>query len=156
MAVNWIRRVFRSSATILAMYLLPHRRERVYDGFTAGIRKRFSHRVQMEANYVLSKDRDDDSNERDPFTDRSFDINNLSLDYAYSDRDIRHKFNFYSYVQMGWGIEGNFRVQARSAQPITPAIRTATNRNSLRKDNNYFSFDWRIQRPIKFGFDGRY
>jgi hypothetical protein len=123
----------------------------LYNGFTAGMRKRFSKRYQFEGNYVYSKDRDDDSNERDPFTDRSFDINNLSLDYALSDRDIRHKFNFYSFVQMGWGLEGNFRVQARSAQPITPAVRTATNRNTLRKDNKYFSFDWRIQRPFKFG-----
>ncbi|MDX6443245.1 MAG: hypothetical protein QOH71_319 [Blastocatellia bacterium] len=123
----------------------------LYNGFTAGVRKRMTRRYQFEANYVFSKDRDDDSNERDPFTDRSFDINNLSLDYALSDRDIRHKFNFYTFVQMGWGIEGNFRVQARSAQPITPAVRTATNRNSLRKDNAYFSFDWRIQRPFKIG-----
>src|SRR6266404_4578071 len=123
----------------------------LYNGFTAGVRKRLSRRYQFEANYVFAKDRDDDSNERDPFTDRSFDINNLSLDYALSDRDIRHKFNFYTFAQMGWGLEGNFRVQARSAQPITPATRTATNRNTLRKDNAYFSFDWRLQRPFKFG-----
>ncbi|HEX6730904.1 MAG TPA: TonB-dependent receptor [Pyrinomonadaceae bacterium] len=122
-----------------------------YNGFTVGMRKRFSRRYQFEWNYVLSKDKDDDSNERDPFTDRSFDINNLSLDYALSDRDIRHKFNFYTFIEMGWGFEGNFRVQGRTAQPITPAVRTATNRNTLRKDNKYFSFDWRIQRPIKFG-----
>jgi len=123
----------------------------VYDGFTAGVRKRFSRRYQFEANYVLSKDKDDDSNERDPFTDRSFDINNLSLDYALSDRDIRHKFNFYTYAELGWGFQGNFRVQARGAQPITPDPRTATNRNTLRKDNQFFSFDWRLQRPFKFG-----
>jgi hypothetical protein len=124
----------------------------LYSGFTVGVRKRMSKRYQFEMNYVISRDRDDDSNERDPFTDRSFDINNLSLDYAFSDRDIRHKVNFYTFVQMGWGIEGNFRVQARSAQPQTPATgRTATNRNTERKDNQYFSFDWRIQRPFKFG-----
>jgi hypothetical protein len=123
----------------------------LYDGFTVGMRKRFSKRYQLEWNYVLSKDKDDDSNERDPFTDRSFDINNLQFDYALSDRDIRHKFNFFSFVEMPWGLEGNFRVQARSAQPITPSVRTATNRNSLRKDNKYFSFDWRLQRPFKFG-----
>ncbi|MDQ1727994.1 MAG: hypothetical protein QOD33_119 [Pyrinomonadaceae bacterium] len=128
----------------------------LYRGFTMGIRKRFSRHYQFEANYVLSKDMDDDSNERDPFTDRSFDPLNLALDYAPSDRDIRHKFNFFSFVEMPWKLEGNFRVQARSAQPITPAVRTATNRNSLRKDNNYFSFDWRLQRPFRFGFDGRY
>jgi hypothetical protein len=123
----------------------------LYNGFTVGVRKRMSKRYQFELNYTLSKDMDDDSNERDPFTDRSFDINNLKLDYAVSDRDIRHKFNFYTFAQMPWGLEGNFRVQARSAQPITPPVRTATNRNSLRKDNQYFSFDWRLQRPFKFG-----
>jgi hypothetical protein len=122
-----------------------------YNGFTAGLRKRFSKRYQFELNYTLAKDKDDDSNERDPFTDRSFNPLNLSLDYALSDRDIRHKFNFYTFIELGWGFEGNFRVQARSAQPITPAIRTATNRNTLRKDNEYFSFDWRLQRPFKFG-----
>jgi len=123
----------------------------LYNGFTVGMRKRFSRRYQFEWNYTLAKDQDDDSNERDPFTDRSFNIANLSLDYALSDRDIRHKFNFFSYVEIGWGLEGNFRVQARGAQPITPATRTATNRNTLRKDNAYFSFDWRIQRPFKLG-----
>jgi hypothetical protein len=122
----------------------------LYNGFTAGVRKRFSRHFQLEANYVLSKDMDDDSNERDPFTDRSFNIFNLSLDYALSDRDIRHKFNFDTYVEMPWKIEGNFRVQAHSAQPITPDVRTATNRNTLRKDNKYFSFDWRLQRAFKF------
>jgi Carboxypeptidase regulatory-like domain/TonB-dependent Receptor Plug Domain/TonB dependent receptor len=121
----------------------------VFDGFTVGMRKRFSKRYQFEWNYALAKDKDDDSNERDPFTDRSFDPLNLSLDYAYSDRDIRHKFNFFTFIQMGWGFDGNFRLQARSAQPITPGARTATNRNTARKDNEYFSFDWRIQRPIQ-------
>jgi outer membrane receptor protein involved in Fe transport len=123
----------------------------LYNGFTVGMRKRFSKGYQLEWNYVLSKDKDDDSNERDPFTDRSFDLNNLSLDYALSDRDIRHKFNFITFAELPWGLEGNFRVQARSAQPITPGARTATNRNTARKENEYFSFDWRLQRPFKFG-----
>lgn len=123
----------------------------LYNGFTVGMRKRFSKGYQLEWNYVLSKDKDDDSNERDPFTDRSFSLNNLSLDYALSDRDIRHKFNFITFAELPWGLEGNFRVQARSAQPITPGARTATNRNTARKDNKYFSFDWRLQRPFKFG-----
>ena len=123
----------------------------LYNGFTAGVRKRMSRHYQFELNYVLSKDRDDDSNERDPFTDRSFDINNLSLDYALSDRDIRHKFNFYMYSELPWGFQFIPRFQARSAQPITPATRTATNRNTLRKNNGYTSFDWRLARPFKFG-----
>ena len=125
----------------------------VYNGFTAGMRKRFSKRYQFEWNYVLAKDKDDDSNERDPFTDRSADPLNLSLDYALADRDIRHKFNFFTFIELGWGLEGNFRVQARSAQPLTPNVRTPANpaRNTARKDNEYFSFDWRLQRPFRFG-----
>jgi len=126
-----------------------------YDGFTAGIRKRFSQRFQLEANYVLSNDKDDDSNERDPFTDRAFSINNWSLDYAQSDRDIRHKFNFFAYFELPWKLQFSPRFQARGAQPATPAalmqVGDRTNRNTLRKDNEYFSFDWRLARPFKFG-----
>lgn len=130
----------------------------LYRGFTTGLRKRFTKHYQFELNYTLAKDEDDDSNERDPFTDRSLTPFNLSLDYGPSDRDIRHKFNFFTYVEMPGGLEGNFRVQARSAQPITSAARTVARpaRNDARKDNNYFSFDWRLQRPFTFGSDGRF
>jgi outer membrane receptor protein involved in Fe transport len=125
----------------------------LYRGLTLGLRKRFSDGWQMEANYVLSKDLDDDSNERDPFTDRSFDPVDLGKDYGPSDRDIRHKFNFYVFGKLPGGFEGNTRIQARGAQPITASPRVQNGndlgRNSLRKDNKYFSLDWRLQRPIK-------
>ena len=39
----------------------------LYRGLTLGVRKRFADKYQLEANYVLAKDEDDDSNERDPF-----------------------------------------------------------------------------------------
>lgn len=117
-----------------------------YVGFTSGIRKRFSRGFQMEANFVESRDKDDDSNERDPFTDRSFDVTRPGLDYALSDRDIKHKFNLFAYAELPWKFQFTPRFQARSAQPATPATRTATNRNSLRKDNQYYSFDWRLAR----------
>jgi hypothetical protein len=127
-----------------------------YRGATVAVRKRFSDGYQLEANYVLAKDMDTDSSERDPFTDRSFDLPLSQLDrlYAPSDRDIRHKFNLFAYGNLPRGIVGNARIQARSAQPITPAGGTADQRNSIRKDNEFFSFDWRIMRPFRFG--GRY
>ena len=101
---------------------------------------------------ALAKDLDDDSNERDPFTDRAFDFNNLQLDYALSDRDIRHRFNFYTNAELPGGFEANARVQARGAQPKSPdcAFRCFP-RNTLRKNNEFFSFDWRLQRPFRFG-----
>jgi hypothetical protein len=125
----------------------------------------------MEGNYVFAKDLDDDSNERDPFTDRTFNRFDLSKDYALSDRDIRHRFNFYTYMEVPAGLRLNFRVQARSAQPITlnplgdgsgaPCSESNSRtrivngvdcgRNHLRKDNEFFSFDWRLQRPFRLG-----
>jgi outer membrane receptor for ferrienterochelin and colicin len=123
----------------------------LYRGFTAGMRKRFSEGFQFEWNYTFAKDQDDDSNERDPFTDRAFDINNLQADYALSDRDIRHRFNFYAIVELPAGLELSTRVQARTAQPKSPNCATRCfPRNTLRKNNEYFSLDWRLQRPFRF------
>jgi len=124
----------------------------LYRGVTFGVRKRFSQRFQMEANYTVSKDMDNDSNERDPFTDRTFDHSNLNADYSYSDRDQRHRFNFYTYFEAPKGFTGNIRMQAHSAQPITdpnrPNLPVDPGRNTLRKDNGFFSLDWRLERPF--------
>jgi Carboxypeptidase regulatory-like domain len=127
----------------------------LYRGLTLGIRKRFADKYQFEANYVLAKDEDDDSNERDPFTDRSFNLFDLEKDYSYSDRDIRHKFNLFAFFELPYALSFNTRVQARSAQPITASPRVLNGvdrgRNGERKDNEYFSFDWRLIRPFKIG-----
>jgi hypothetical protein len=127
----------------------------LYRGATFGVRKRFSHNYQLEANYVLSKDEDDDSNERDPFTDRSFNFYDLSRDYGPSDRDIRHKFNFFTYAELPQRFLVNVRMQARTAQPITSSPRVLNGvdrgRNWDRKDNDYFSLDWRLQRAFQLG-----
>ncbi|MGE3840842.1 MAG: TonB-dependent receptor, partial [Vicinamibacterales bacterium] len=127
----------------------------LYRGATFGLRKRMSQGYQFEANYVLSKDEDDDSNERDPFTDRSFNFYDLDLDYGPSDRDIRHRFNFYTFAELPRRILANVRVQGRTAQPITTSPRVLNGedrgRNWDRKDNEYFSLDWRVQRPFRVG-----
>ena len=124
-----------------------------YNGLTLGIRKRLSRGYQIEANYVLSRDKDDDSNERDPFTDHSFNFFDLSLDYALSNRDIRNKFNVFGYFELPEKFNLNVRMQARGAQPITPEPRVLNGvdrgRNTERKDNEYFSLDWRLSRPFR-------
>jgi Carboxypeptidase regulatory-like domain/TonB-dependent Receptor Plug Domain/TonB dependent receptor len=143
----------------------------LYRGMAVGVRKRMSHGVQLEGNYVLSEDLDDDSNERDPFTFRYFDRFNFHKDYTFSDRDSRHKFNFYATTKLPAGFEFSSRIQAHTAQPITDnPLGTGTGapcspnnsltrivngidcgRNHLRKDNGFFTFDWRALRPIHFG-----
>jgi hypothetical protein len=139
------------------VFLATSRAKALYRGGTLGLRKRFSRGYQLEANYVLSKDMDTDSSERDPFSDLSFDLplDQLNQNYGPSLRDIRHKFNFFAYGELPWGLKGNARIQARSAQPITPDPRFVNGvdrgRNSIRKDNKFFSFDWRLMRPFKLG-----
>ena len=143
----------------------------LYRGMTVGVRKRMSRGVQLEGNYVLSEDVDDDSNERDPFTFRYFNRFNFRKDYTFSDRDSRHKFNFYATTKLPAGFEFSSRIQAHTAQPITDnPLGTGTGapcspdnsktrivngidcgRNHLRKDNGFFTFDWRALRPIHFG-----
>ena len=127
----------------------------LYRGFTVGFRKRMSHRFLFDGNYTYSVDRDDDSNERDPFTFRYVDLHNLAQEYGYSDRDERHKFNFFTVANLPWGIEGNVRMQAHSAQPISPEPRIVNGvvlpRNSLRKDNAFFTFDFGVDRRIHLG-----
>src|SRR5229473_498322 len=127
----------------------------LYRGFTIGMRKRMSHRFLFDANYTYSVDRDDDSNERDPFTFRYANLFNLKAEYGYSDRDERHKFNAYTVADLPWGFHGNVRMQAHSAQPISVANRIQSGvtiqRNTLRKDNAFFTFDFGVDRPIRFG-----
>jgi hypothetical protein len=126
-----------------------------YRGLTFGVRKRFTQGYQLEANYVISKDEDNDSNERDPFTDRSFNFFDLEGDWGLSDRDIRHKVNAFGYFQIPGNVQLNARIQGRTGQPITPNPRslngTDRGRNTERKDNAFFSFDWRLARPFRFG-----
>jgi hypothetical protein len=143
----------------------------LYRGVTFGLRKRMSHRFLFDANYTYSVDKDDDSNERDPFTFRYADLHNLAAEYSNSDRDERHKFNFYTVSNLPWGFDADVRMQAHSAQPITdvanlnpsgaPCSITNSNtrfvngvdcgRNHLRKDNAFFTFDFGLARPIHLG-----
>ncbi|HWZ97577.1 MAG TPA: carboxypeptidase regulatory-like domain-containing protein [Candidatus Dormibacteraeota bacterium] len=144
----------------------------LYRGVTVGFRKRMSHRFLFDANYTYSVDKDDDSNERDPFTFRYANLFDLAAEYSDSDRDERHRFNFYTVATLPWGIEGNVRMQAHSAQPITDNVngdgsgapcseqnsRTRfvvsgtgvvdCGRNHLRKDNAFFTFDFGVSRPF--------
>jgi len=127
----------------------------LYRGLTIGMRKRFSQHFQVEGNYVVSEDLDSDSNERDPFTDRRLDPRNPARDYSFSDRDERHKFNFFaSSSELPGRFNVDLRLQAHTPQPITPAGCAALpgcKRNSIWKDNAFTTFDWRLERPFNLG-----
>jgi len=150
----------------------------LYRGVTIGARKRLSNRFQIDANYVWSEDLDDDSNERDPFSFRYYDLFNLKREYSYSDRDEKHKFNFVTHADLPGKFGVDVRMQAHTAQPYS-ANPNATGvgplcsnteaahrvqlglgpggsnvdcgRNFLRKDNGFFAFTFGADRPIQLG-----
>ena len=130
-----------------------------YRGLTLGARKRYANKYQFEANYVLSKDEDDDSNERDPFHRRVIQL--LRPESRLRAVRSRHPPPL-QLLHLSPSCRSasliNVRVQARSAQPITTSPRVLNGddrgRNWDRKDNKYFSLDWRLQRSFRVG--GRY
>jgi hypothetical protein len=142
----------------------------LYRGLTFGVRKRMSHNFQLEAQYTYSVDRDDDSNERDPFTFRYANLYNLAAEYSLADRDETHKFNAFGLGNLPFGFKGNFRIQQHSAEPQTDNVNSTgtgpacsfnnsatrfvngvdCGRNHLRKDNAFFVLDFGIARPIHF------
>jgi hypothetical protein len=130
-----------------------------YDALTVGMNKRYANNYQFQWNYTLGRDFSDDDNERDPFSFRYARADDLAAEYNYSDRDQRHRFNAFLLVTAG-GFDINTRVSARSAQPRsvgdTPQDRilpngTIVKRNTLRKDNEFFTWDLRVARPFTLG-----
>ena len=127
-----------------------------YDAFTIGMNKRYAQNYQFQWNYTIGRDMSDDDNERDPFTFRYAAANNLAPESNYSDRDQRHRFNAW-FLVTAKGFDFNTRVSSRTAQPRsvgeTPQDRILDNgtiilRNTLRKDNEFFTWDFRVGRPF--------
>ena len=151
-----------------------------YNGVTVGLKHVYDPRLQFQLNYTLSFDKSDDDNERDPFTFRYARANNLGPEYNWSDRDQRHRFNGWLLAKLPGEIYWNNRVSYYSAQPVSEkcingqasgqragssqdricrntsgAIIGILPRNTLRKDNAYFSWDVRLSRPINTGRQGQ-
>ncbi len=151
-----------------------------YNGVTVGLRRGLDPNLQFDVNYTLSFDKSDDDNERDPFTFRYARPDSLGQEYNWSDRDQRHRFNGWLLAKV-FGFYFNNRVSYYSAQPASascgprtgnlfappagarangPADRICADghvlvRNTIRKDNAYFSWDLRVSRPLPAGPRGR-
>jgi hypothetical protein len=151
-----------------------------YNGVTVGLKRVLDPNLQFEVNYTLSFDKSDDDNERDPFTFRYAQADSLNKEYNWSDRDQRHRVNAWLLSKV-LGFYVNNRVSYYSAQPTsascgprpgnpfappagsranTPQDRICADgsiiqRNTIRKDNAYFSWDVRISRPFPAGPRGQ-
>ncbi|MXZ72254.1 MAG: TonB-dependent receptor [Acidobacteria bacterium] len=137
-----------------------------YSALTLGLRGRGAVRsrpVTFETHYTLAFDRSDDDNERDPFTLRYADASNLAPEYGWSDRDRRHQVSGYLLIALPGDLQLNNVVRYLSASPASescanrgmraaqPSDRicadgTILTRNTLRRDNAFFTWDIRFSR----------
>lgn len=142
-----------------------------YRGVTLTLANRRAENHQFELNYTLSTDKSDDDNERDPFTFRYASADQLGREWGYSDRDQRHRFNAFVLSRLPYRLLLNNRVSYASAQPMSESCvanapsgqraSTATericangtilDRNTLRRANEYLSWDLRVARPFAVG-----
>ena len=144
-----------------------------YHAVTAGLRGHdaLGARLTFDLGYTLSFDRSDDDNERDPFTFRYADASNLAPDYGWSDRDRRHKATGYLAFDLPGEVAFSNIVRYLSASPVSehcarrgerasqPSDRlcpdgTILQRNTLRRNNGFFTWDVKLSRPFEIG-DGR-
>ena len=137
-----------------------------YHALVLGLRGRGAVRnrpVTFETHYTLAFDRSDDDNERDPFVLRYADPSNLGPEYGWSDRDRRHQVSAYLLVTLPGALHLNNVVRYLSASPVSeqcanrgvraaqPSDRicadgTILTRNTLRRDNAFFTWDVRLAR----------
>ena len=141
-----------------------------YNGITLGLKRVLDPNWQFQLNYTLSWDKSDDDNERDPFTFRYAKADELGPEYNWSDRDQRHRFNGWAMKHIGGGLFLNSRISIYSAQPVSESCgannqgtgqRAASpqericpdgsilKRNTIRKDNSYFSWDLGLTWPFR-------
>ena len=143
-----------------------------YNGVTAELRRMAGSRFQFQLNYTLSFDKSDDDNERDPFLFRYARADALDREYNWSDRDQRHRVNAWFLAILPGDFYFNNRLSLYSPQPTsqdcTPTVPgaveraalasdricadgTILQRNTLRRDNGYFSWDVRLSKPFNIG-----
>ncbi|MDE2761431.1 MAG: TonB-dependent receptor [Gemmatimonadota bacterium] len=144
-----------------------------YHAVTAGLRGQdaFDGLLTFDLSYTLSFDKSDDDNERDPFTFRYADPSNLEPEYGWSDRDRRHKATGYLAFSLPGDVAFSNIVRYLSPSPVSekcaergkraaqPSDRicadgTILQRNTLRRDNEFFTWDVKLSRPFAVG-EGR-
>jgi hypothetical protein len=95
----------------------------IYRAATLTLRRRYADGFSVFSALTYSKDKDSDSNERNFAGIQAEDVNNLGLNWGYSDRDIRWKWVTNAVWHTPWwgiGLAGEFRHY--SGLPFTPLI----------------------------------
>ena len=139
-----------------------------YNGVAVALTHRLSNRFQLQANYALARNMDDDSNEHLFRRETAMDPFNLAPEWAYSKNDVRHNFNLNALADIPGGFTAGAIFFARTGAPYTPIIGFDTQndandendraiinghvvgRNSFRQPA-FFDLDFRLLKAFRFG-----
>ena len=143
-----------------------------YDALTLSASHRLSGRVQAQAHYTLSYNKDDDSNERNFSREVTLNPFDLASEYTWSKQDVRHNLNTSVIVDLPGGLTASGIVITHSGLPFTPVIGSDTQgdgnadndraiingrvagRNSMRQPA-FFDLDLRLMKTLGMGPRGR-
>jgi carboxypeptidase family protein/TonB-dependent receptor-like protein len=112
----------RPDPTIGALSINESTARSVYDGLAVSLQHRLAHHVAMQANYTLSRNMDDDSNEHLFRRETALNPFDLAAEWAYSKNDARHNFNLNTLADLPGGLMAGAILFARTGTPYTPII----------------------------------
>jgi hypothetical protein len=139
-----------------------------YDALVVALTHRLATRFQLQANYTLARNMDDDSNEHLFRREPALNPFDLTSEWAYSKNDVRHNFNLHALTQLPGGFTASAILFARTGTPYTPIIGFDTQhdgnddndraiinghivgRNSYRQPA-FFDLDVRLMKAFRFG-----
>jgi hypothetical protein len=139
-----------------------------YDALAVSLTHRLASRFQMQANYALARNMDDDSNEHLFRRETALNPFDLAPEWAYSKNDVRHNVNFNAIADVPGGFTAGAILFARTGTPYTPIVGFDTQgdandendraiidghvvgRNSFRQPA-FFDLDVRLMKSFRLG-----
>ena len=112
---------------------------RRYHAATFSLRKRLSNRYQFQAFYTLSNLKTDDDNERDSSGFRNTQPENLDVDWADSENDLRHRFVGSAVIDLPLNFVFSTLLQTNTGRPYR--VLSGRDSNGDRNTNDYAVID---------------
>jgi hypothetical protein len=158
----------RPNPTIGALSINESTARSQYDGLAVSLTRRLASHLQLQANYTLARNMDDDSNEHLFRRETALNPFDVAPEWTYAKNDVRHNGNFNALAEIPGGFTAGAILFARTGMPYTPIIGFDTQndandendraiidghvvgRNSARQPS-FFDLDVRLLKAIHFG-----
>jgi hypothetical protein len=160
--------VTRPDPTIGALSVNESTARSRYDALAVSLTHQLANHFQMQANYALARNMDDDSNEHLFRRETALNPFDLAAEWGYSKNDVRHNANVNAVADIPGGFTAGVILFARTGTPYTPIIGFDTQndandendraiidghvvgRNSFRQPS-FFDLDLRLMKAFHLG-----